>query len=506
MNESNHTINSDKLTQLQLTLEQLSARVASQEEELSRLSTQLKSQREVNYSARQVQEPPTSRRHMLKKLGAAAAGLAIAGTAAVASETQTAQAAADLSGGNTVTATAIVRPSQAITLPTMRVDADQTASVLNVTTQSAALLATANNPDTSTSRDFGIVAVAGPSDVFASDLTIAGPVGPGFTPRSAAIQARSGTSNPATGNGNLGVHAISDAQVGVVGQYQGISTVANNYLITDGTDFIASGVIGASDNGVGVIGASNAYSGVYAASTSTSGYSLIACRGPHDNNGALINDPNRFNLAPLYIEPSTVAGAPGGTGHRKGELHVDSDGKLWICANDGVAAPPSSTRVPPELRRTLAGATAGGTFYQLSSVVILPTPLRILGPYNTINTNYAQVSTTVSYFKIEGSWTNANPSPYPTVTDTIPSTASAVFANVSVILPGQSGYLTIWPADVSQPITLNLGYTAGGFVVSSTSLIRLGAIPTGPNAGKKGIAVYAQTPCQITFDVVAYII
>lgn len=43
----------------------------------------------------------------------------------------------------------------------------------------------------------------------------------------------------------------------------------------------------------------------------------------------------------------------------------------------------------------------------------------------------------------------------------VPSTASAVILNVTVTEPGGSGYLTIYPANVGQPLASNLNYVAG---------------------------------------------
>lgn len=511
-----NSVETEELAQLKVMVEQLAEKVSSQQTEIQQLRHQVSYYEEANQAQLKRQNDQiTSRRRMLKRLGVAAAGLAVAGTAVV-TETRTAEAASDLSNTNTVNSTAIVRPSTIITLPTMEVDADQSGSVLNVTrTKAAALLATANNPNTDTNTDYGIIAVAGPADVNASDLTISAPVGNTFSLKSAAIQARGGAGNPDT-NGNIGIHAISSSQVGVVGQYQAISTVANSYFINDNSNLIPAGVVGASDNGIGVIGASSSFSGVYGASSSNLGYSVIACRGAHDVNGNLVGR----NLAPLYIEPSDLSGAPTDSGHRKGEMHVDADGKVWICAQTGsVGAPlvlPGRTP-PPEFKRVApsVGVASPGVFYQLTSTVFLNTPVRVVGRNATFSNGtvaYADfppiaANNVPSYFMIEGSWgTAGNPL-------VIPSGANGVIGFFTVVGTTGVGFATVFPADATRPVVATVNYGTGATITTSFTA-RLGVMPNtgtlypqGVNtSGKKGLAVSSLAACNIAIEIVAYII
>jgi hypothetical protein len=501
----------EELKQMRAMMEQLAARVSSQEEELKQLRQQVKTQHEEGTS-QDSKEQATSRRRMLKKLGAAAAGLAIAG-AAVTSETQTAQAAADLSGSNTVTSTGIIRPTTAITLPVVEIDATPTSNTIlaSGTPTSSALLVTANG------TNYGIIAVAGPTDVFSSDFTTANP-----PLKPAAIQGRGGINSTAT-DGNIGVHGISDAQAGVVGQFQDIAQVTANLLINDAVPangLIQSGVIGASDKGVGVLAASNQFSALYATASGPAAYSIYASRGVHSASGVLTTQ----NLAPLYLEPSLEsytataaksAGPISNTSHRVGEIHVDKDGKVWVCAVASGAATfppaPAGVRVPAQLRNAPAGAPAGvgsSLFYQLTSTVYLANPIRIVGPNNTINTAFATLTAggvTPSYFMIEGTWTNANTTP---VTATIPSNAVAVIGTVAIIGNTTNGFATLYPADApSIPFVATINYRPGAGATNNSFNCKLGAIPAGQtNAGKLGIGVVSSQTCTMALDVVGFII
>jgi hypothetical protein len=501
----------DELKKMLTMMEQLAERVNSQEEELKQLRQQIKTERQITDQENGSKEQATSRRRMLKKLGVAAAGLAIAG-AAVTNDTQTILAASDLSGTNPITSTGVIRPATAIALPILEIDASPTSNTIlasNTTplTTSSALLVTA------TGTNYGIISVAGPTDVLSSDFTTANP-----PLKPAAIQGRGGVNSTAT-DGNIGVHGISDAQVGVVGQFQDIAQVTANLLINDAVPangLIQSGVIGASDKGVGVLAASNQFSALYATASGPAAYSIYASRGTHSASGVLTTQ----NLAPLYLEPSlesyaATSGPATNTGHRVGEIHVDKDGKVWVCAAASGAATfppaPAGVRVPVELRNAPAGAQAGvgsSLFYQLTSTVYLDNPIRILGPYNTVNPTFpvlAGGATAPNYYKIEGTWSNQPPSPAIAVTATIPTGAIAVIGTVAIISPTIRGYATLYPANASSiPVIATTNYQPN-IVTNASFSCKLGTIPSGTYVGTKGIGVITLTACQIALDIIAYI-
>jgi len=322
----------------------------------------------------------------------------------------------------------------------------------------------------------------------------------------AAIQGRSGVGTSST-DGNIGVHGISDAQAGVLGQYQGVAQVTQNLQINDTAGLLQAGVIGASDKGLGVVAASRNQTGLYASSSGALGYSIAASRGTHDAAGNLTG----LNLAPLYLEPSTEAGPPTSNGHRRGEVHVDANGKVWVCASDGsaTAQPPGATS-PLELRKPAAiGIPSSGAFYQLSNLTFLANPIRILGPYNTVNSEFPTIvgNASPSYFKIEGNWLNKPPN-LGQVSATIPSNALGIIGTISAFAAAGVGYLTIFPADApTLPVVATLLYAGGGSFANTSVTLKLGPIPAGQkDAGKTGIAVFVLTTCQIAFDVVGYVI
>ncbi|NWJ94445.1 MAG: DUF4200 domain-containing protein [Chloroflexi bacterium] len=529
------TTDKDELAQMRSMIEQLVERVSSQEEELKQLRQQLQNNDEVTRHSDNTKEQATSRRRMLKKLGAAAAGLAIAG-AAITTETHTAKAAADLNGANAaLTATGVLSPSANTTLPTIEIDGTTTSSTLLTTsnptpnTSSAALFATADG------TKFGIIAISGSKDVANAD----------FTPSlgSAAIQGRSGVGITTT-DGTIGVHGISDAQAGVVGQFQDVALVTQNLLINDTVPInglISSGVIGASDKGLGVLAASNAFSALYATASGTTGYSIYASRGVHSGTSPF--NLTSENLAPLYLEPSSESYAadptalptprpagPNATGgHRAGEIHVDKDGKVWVCAQtSGIATfpppPPAGTRLPGHVGRTPAGAPPGpgaGVFYQLTSTVFLTTPIRVVGgateyptgtpfvnglytwPPPTNTTKY----TYINYYQVQGTWGPVGQ------TQTIPSNAIGIICTFTAA-GGTTGFAILFPGNSKTiPLVSTVNYAPGVKNFATGTTVGLGIIP--PEAtrvypssaaiGMKGIAVSSYSNVQVLVDVIAYI-
>jgi YVTN family beta-propeller protein len=56
---------------------------------------------------------------------------------------------------------------------------------------------------------------------------------------------------------------------------------------------------------------------------------------------------------------------------------------------------------------------------------------------------------------------------------TIPTTATGITANVTSVNPTAAGFLTLWPADVTQPLTSNLNYMAGSPPTPNSVTVRL---------------------------------
>jgi hypothetical protein len=208
-----------------------------------------------------------------------------------------------------------------------------------------------------------------------------------------------------------------------------------------------------------------------------------------DADGTNATDPSyggRFtgNLAPVRLVPGLASSQTTGT-HAAGELFnigdtAGADSTLWYYRG-----------------------TTGG-WVPLNSTVYLDSPIRIVGPYNSVNTVFASLpgGTTPTYFKIEGTWTN-NPPGLTAVTATIPSNAVSVIGTVAIINPAAKGYATLYPANATSiPVIATANYQ-GGIVTNNSFSCKLGALPNGSG---KGIAVITNTAAQIAIDIVGYIL
>lgn len=181
------------------------------------------------------------------------------------------------------------------------------------------------------------------------------------------------------------------------------------------------------------------------------------------------------DLAQLRLVPAAAAGGRTTNTHAAGELYVDNDNNLYFYN--------------------------GTAWSQLNTqTVYLPTPLRLVGPFNS---NYAAFPTitggTSSTYPIAGiSITNNNPGG--TVTGSIPLNATGVIGVLSVIFASGGGYATIYPAGVATaPAVASNSYAAGTIAGAAVS-VKLGSI----NATTSGVAVYSTSTCQVAIDIVAY--
>lgn len=192
--------------------------------------------------------------------------------------------------------------------------------------------------------------------------------------------------------------------------------------------------------------------------------------------------------ANVLLAAGGTTGVPTGS-HSTGELYVDSAGTLWYCVEGST----NSWRILAS-KNPLSG-----------SITLLPSPIRIVGPNNP---QYSQFPTltgggTLYYYKMEGSWTNTTPSPG--ISATIPSSAIGVIGVITAWNSTAAGLIIVHPADVSTPGTVTLEYQANGTFAANEFTCRLGAIPSGVDAGKKGIAIMVGSTCNLALDVVGYI-
>jgi hypothetical protein len=484
-----HKAKRDDIARLSMMMDEMKREFDSQKQELeqkiSRLECELtRTQLEVQNKAicKEAEiEPITSRRRMLKRLGAAAAGLAVASVVTgVGQEAQIAQAGGtplNVNDGATPLTPVVNLTAGLTTIKTSGTAGFQTLTLINDLTGTST-----PNPATT------------------------------YYPYDALV---------ATSVNGVAVNAFStsgsSAILGVQNSNSGINTdvAANVPAITT-----TGGITGSSDTAKGVIGLSRSGAGIFGFGSGDGGYGAIfqvASDGTASTNKIK-------GSAPLLIVPEPQIGQPNATGitHQKGEIHVDASGDVWVCTGlgttGGIAMSQNqiNKRFPSisasDQQRLLVGATPtfsklGGGSSGSSTIVYLSNPIRIVGPNNTINKVFAPLSgggNTPSYFMIEGTWDNANTVP---VTGTIPPNAVSVIGTVAIVSPVANGFATLYPANApSIPFVATINYRVGG-ATNNGFTCKLGAIPTGQtNAGKLGIAVVSSQVCTMALDIVAYVL
>ena len=183
------------------------------------------------------------------------------------------------------------------------------------------------------------------------------------------------------------------------------------------------GVGGQCDNGTGAIGVRGG---------STTGYGLKGLGG----------------FAPLWLLAAGSVGAPTTGTHQIGEFVVDSNGTLFTCVAAGTP----------------------GTWLRQSPLVTLP-PARVYdsrvgqlpstGPKSPI-TNGSTVNVDVT-----GTQAAGGPSG-------VPSGASTVLGNITVVNPSAGVFLTVFAQGASPPATSNINASAAGQVVANNFTSKLG--------------------------------
>ena len=89
----------------------------------------------------------------------------------------------------------------------------------------------------------------------------------------------------------------------------------------------------------------------------------------------------------------------------------------------------------------------------------------------------------------------------------IPSTATAVYLNVTSVNASRWGWLSVWPADEQRPDASNVNFP-GGTVVSNMVIVRLGkggALDLYNDAGIGGVAGLNGTSSHVLVDVMGYV-
>lgn len=168
----------------------------------------------------------------------------------------------------------------------------------------------------------------------------------------------------------------------------------------------------------------------------------------NSSSGLSINAAGAGRIAQ---NPQATAGAPTGGSHYIGEQIRDSNGELWICTANGT--PGTWGRVP----HVSPGATGG-------AISFLSAPMRLLdtrGPGYPAYYNYGSHSPLGAgdhKFYVSGDVYNSI---------TVPSNATGVIGNVTIVNPNAAGFVSIFPANISFPGTANLAFSPGQVLSNS---------------------------------------
>jgi hypothetical protein len=168
----------------------------------------------------------------------------------------------------------------------------------------------------------------------------------------------------------------------------------------------------------------------------------------------------------ISLDPLPSAGPPTPLVAFTGELNVDSNGVLWICIADG----------------------SPGTWLRLSSTNLLPTPQRL---YDSRNTGGIFMTGETRTLDIAG------------VLSGIPSYATSVIGNLTIVNTVGQGFAVIYPKGSSQPATSTINWFGSGQIVANGFSIALGGSPG-------GIAVHTEASqsnaTHIIVDISGYIV
>jgi hypothetical protein len=271
---------------------------------------------------------PTSRRRMLKQVGAVAAGLAAATLTTSPQPSQAATGDAFKLGGanqpdNPGETTLLDNPSTSALSPLLLWARNNSSSKPNLPTNfRIALAGTTGGNDLSGYEQIGVYGAAKDT----------------------------GWGVYGDCSGGIGVNGVSEGGTGVQGtsaEGSGVSGVSEKSHGVQGSSTSGIGVNGVStgDTGVSGIGYSFGVSGESLRGTGASGYSPLGTGvsglsiDGSGVKGSSVNEYggffNSLGLAPLRLLPAKTTGAPAYDAHQRGEFYVDDAGSLYYCVSDG---------------------------------------------------------------------------------------------------------------------------------------------------------------------------
>jgi len=252
----------------------------------------------------------------------------------------------------------------------------------------------------------------------------------------------------------------------------------------------AAGVIGDSNTVQGVLGLSTIGNGVTGETSGSNQAGVFGFDGSAgDTSFGVAGVSNtgvgvfaRGVIAPLYLSPSGLAGAPTTGAHLPGQIYVDQNSVFYKCVAAGTP----------------------GTWVPMYSVVPLLTPVRVIStPSGGSNTGGL-----IGPFSPDGA--THTTSVLTGGTTGIPDIAVGVVANLTISANGGTlngdGFLTLFPGGTSNPGTSSLNSGGDAFATSNGVTVSFG---TGPGLGTLSFSWQgggSPPPCQVFLDVTAYIL
>ncbi len=370
-------------------------------------------------------EAPVSRRAALRTAGVVAAG-ALAGGAALL-QSATPAAAYSSTGNYDATGTS--------TEPALRATASSTREAV-IATSSAANLSAIR----ATATGEGAYGVWGNANSYASNAGVVGSseIGKGVlgdSPYGIAVMGTSidGPGGVFTTSSSVGISAFSQTGYGA----QVTSTSADAILAQSTTGSAVRGYSSESAGGtftgvVGVVGVGTAASG------GVGGIGMI-CNG---------------NRVSVRLTPSGAAPTGNiGWAYRAGDLHVDRDGALWYCVQDGTGA--------PSRWRRLAATSTAGSFNPI-------TPARVYDSRRSIGAvtsgSVRTISVANSFDVVTGALVTSN---------IVPSGATAVAANITVTGTTGRNNFCVNPGGVTTVGSSMINWYANGQTAANAIIVAI---------------------------------
>jgi hypothetical protein len=262
-------------------------------------------------------------------------------------------------------------------------------------------------------------------------LRSAGVVAAGALAGGIATIASAGPAAAASGNFTGDPAVTADATTGsgitatsVSGPAITASTASQNNAAIVASNPNWFGVAGTGTMGVVGTAAAAGTAGVRGIADSTVSGSGGSFSGP---NGVTVNGTS----VTVQMQPA-ASGAPPSTqnSYTRGALVVDNTGALWYCVTSGT----------PGTWRQLSGATTAGAYHPVTPGRVYDSRCAQPSPGSISSRGVRLLSVAAQRDITTGAVTNAN---------FIPTNATAVFANVSVVDTVNAGFLTINPGGVT---------------------------------------------------------